>query len=116
MQLVLIIFSVGFLGLIIYFAFSPKSSRQLKLAALIALGLISLSLGIAIVFILLGFGESPGNIPSPFFSDSPPSPAPKRNYTELLIFSAILLFILILIIVRARRSSPDKTRPGEKSR
>ena len=111
MQIVLIILSVGFLGLIVYFAFSPKSSRFLKLAALIALGLIGLSLGIAVVFILLGFGEGSGDVPLPFSLDAPQNPVQRSsNIAELLVFLAILFSVLFLIIIRARRRPPEKGR------
>ena len=63
MQVVLVILSVGLLGLIIYFAVSPKSSRLLRLTALVALVLIGLSLGICGIFLIKGPGETKEFIP-----------------------------------------------------
>ena len=114
MLIVLGILSAGLLGLIIYFAFSPKSSRFLKLAAIIALGLIGISLGVCSILIVIGPSQDANEIPFPIFSDSPPAPARKGNIFEIFTFLAVLSFIITLIILLARRSHRKKGEAASK--
>ena len=97
MQVVLIILSVGLLGVIIYFAVSPKSSRLLKTSALIALGLIALSIGICGIFIIRGPAKSQAAVPLPFIVDNSP-PVKKSNTPMILSFAVVFLFILGLTV------------------
>ena len=116
MQVVLAILSVGLLGLIIYYVFSPKSSRFLKLAALIALGLIGLSLGVSSVFLILnGFEQSQEEARLPVFLGIPEEPPEKGNVVEILIFAAILLFILGLITVVAIKDNRKRKEEAKKA-
>ena len=94
MQIVLAILSLGLLGLIIYFAVSPKSSRLLKLAALIALGLIGLSIGICGFFLIKGPAPSKELIPLPVFQDASPKPVKNNNTIIALVFLLVLLLVL----------------------
>ena len=98
MQVVLIILSLGLLGVIIYYAVSSKSSRLLKLSALGALGLIVLSLAIASIFIALGGDDDEGEAYVPIFVDAPQEPPEKKNTVEIAIFLMILSAITGLII------------------
>ena len=72
MLVILGILSAGVLGVIIYFVISPKSSKMLKLTALIALGVTCLTLGICVVILLRGSGKAEETIPFHLFSDVPP--------------------------------------------
>ena len=108
MLVVLAILSVGLLGLIIYHAFSPKSSRPLKIAAFIAMGLIALSLGISAIFLIIGPGEDPGGIPLPIFADTPQPMQPDGHIVEALIFLAIFFIVMALIIVFSVRDRRKK--------
>jgi len=109
MQVVLIILSVGLLGLIIYFAFSPKSSRQLKRAAFIALGLIALALIISGIFLILGPGDTAGHIPIPGFHEPPAQEAENSIALELIIFILVFLFVMGLIIYSAYKEQHKKS-------
>ena len=109
MLVVLAIISLGLLGTIIYFAFSPKSSRILKLASLGALGLIGLSLGICAVILIMGHGEDDGKIPIPVFADPPPTVQPKNsNIVETVVFFTIFFVIMLLIVFLVIRERKQK--------
>ena len=95
-----IIFSVVFLGAIIYFAVSPKSSKLLRLAAIIALGLIVISLVISGIFIIKGPSKDPALISLPVFVEQAPQGKSSFRITDLLIIFAFLL-ALSLVIVKA---------------
>ncbi|MDR0497544.1 MAG: hypothetical protein LBH42_08020 [Treponema sp.] len=110
MFIVLGIFSAGLLGVIIYFAVSPKSSRLLRLTAIVALGLIALAIGVCSVILIKGPAEKTVEIPFPVFPDAPKEPPKKGNIIEVLVFLVIMLFIMGLIIVLVRR---DHKRKGE---
>jgi len=93
MIVVLIILSLGLLGVIIYFAVSPKSTRLLRLSAIIALGVIGLSLVVCGIIIIIGPGESSDVISFPIFPDMP-QPAKKiTNVSDIIILIILLLFI-----------------------
>jgi len=98
MQVVLIILSVGLLGLIVYFAVSGKSSRHLKRAAFIALGLIALALAVAGILLLAGPGEGAHHIPLPGFQEAQPAPGEDSNILEIMIFLLVFLLVIGLII------------------
>ena len=114
MLVVLIILSAGLLGVIIYFAISPKSSKLLRLAALIALGLIGLSLVVAGIFIIRGPGDEPGDIPLPFMVDEQPQKK-GSNLFDILIFLVVFLAVMGLLIFSALRGSKKKTQVAKKS-
>ncbi|MCL2601203.1 MAG: hypothetical protein FWD91_00155 [Treponema sp.] len=108
MLFVLVILSAGLLGVIIYFAFSRKSSRLLKRAAFAALALIALALVVCGIVLIVGPGEVAVQIPVPGFQE-PVEPEPeKRLSTELLIFLLVFLFILGLIIFLVLRGQRKK--------
>jgi len=109
MLVALAILSAGLLGLIIYLAFSPKSSRLLKLAAFIALGLIALAVGINVIILIIGPGEDAmAGLPIPIFADVPQAPPRHTNAVETIIFLAIFLVIMALIIALAIRDHRKK--------
>jgi len=110
MQVVLIILSVGLLGLIVYFAVSPKSSRLLKLTAFIALGLIGLSIGVAGFFLIMGPGESEELIPLPVFHDAQPQAASNSNLGPVIGFLVVFAIIMGLIVYLALREQRRKEK------
>jgi predicted membrane channel-forming protein YqfA (hemolysin III family) len=114
MQVVLIILSIGLLGIIIYFAVSPKSSKLLKLAAFIALGLIVLSLAICGIFLIIGPGEDDGDIFLPIFHDAAPQADSSGNTTMVVSFFVALFGILGLIIFLALREQRKKAVSAKK--
>ena len=103
MLVVGIIFSIGLLGAIIYFAVSPKSSKLVRLSAIGALGLIILALLISGFFIIKGPAEDEDVIPLPVFQDSGTVEV-KRPFRvlDVSIIGALLL-ILAVVIVKALR-------------
>jgi len=103
MQVVLIILSAGLLGLIIYFAVSSKSSRHLKLAAFIALGLIVLALAVAGFFLITGPDEGTHYIPFPVSQEAQQPQGESGNIIEVLIFFLLFLLFMGFIIGMALR-------------
>jgi hypothetical protein len=98
MLFVIIPLALGFLGVIIYFALSRKSSRIVRFAALIALGAVILSMlvcGFIVILDLGGGGEEPA-MPD-FLATEQPAPPAKDN-TFVLIFG-MLFFLAFLVIV-----------------
>lgn len=104
MQVVLIILSVILLGAIIRFALSPKSSRPLKLAALGALILIGLAIGICAVILLRGPKDDQVNVPLAVLMETAPTPERNTNLPAIIGFLAVFLVLLALIIYSAQRS------------
>ena len=101
MIILLIILSLGLLGGIIHFAISPKSSKLLRLAALIALGVIALSLVICGILIIIGPKEDPDAALFQVFQDMPTQPQ-SRNIFDLVILG-IILAVVSLVILKALR-------------
>ena len=112
MIVVLVIFSLGLLGLIIFFAVSPKSSRLLRLSAIIALGAICLSIIICGIIIFIGPAQDPRVVPLPVFPDSPAPAEESRNRVADIIIPVALLLLLGLVIVKASRD--QRKMPAEK--
>jgi preprotein translocase subunit YajC len=109
MQVVLVILSLGLLGLIIYFVISPKSSKLLKLTALIALGLIAISIGVCAVFLIMGPGEDEEHIPVSVFQGAQPQAVNSGNIPAVIVFFVVFLLIMGLIIFLALREQRKKS-------
>ena len=106
MQVVLVIISVGLLGVIIFFAVSSKSSRFLKLAALIALVLIGLSLGVASIIIATNISaqnKTNEEARLPIFLNAPAPPSNRGNIIEIIIFLAFFVLIIGMTAYIAHR-------------
>ena len=117
MHIFLAILSVILLGVIINYAFSPQSSRILRLASLGALVLIALSLGVAsIVIAVSGFSKEAEEVHLPIFleaqGDAPKGPS---NLFELIVCLAILAFVLILIVVVYSRDRKKMREEAKKA-
>ena len=110
MLVVGIIFSIVLLVTIIYFAISPKSSRMLRLSAVIALGLISLSLAICGFFIIRGPAADDTVLPLPVFQDTAEQPKKAIPLMDILII-AVMLLALVLVIVKSLKD--QKKMPAE---
>ena len=104
MIVVLIIFSVGLLALIIYYAISPKSSRFLKLAATIALGLIGIAIIVCAIIIIIGPKQDPNAVLLPFVTEESGQPASSssNSFTDIIIF-LVLFGLISLVIVRSMK-------------
>ena len=107
MLIVLGILSVGLLGLIIKFAVSPKSSRQLRMAAIIALVLIVLSIGVCVIILIRGPSKTPGDFPLPVFQGDA-QPVKKNNLPAILSYVVLLLFIVGLMVYVLRTGKIGK--------
>ena len=110
-QVILAIISVGFLGVIINYAVSSKSSRFLKLAAMLALGLIVLSLGVASIILATGvFRQNKTNEEAhlPIFLNAPAPPSNRGNIVQIVIFLVFFALILGVLSVIAYRDHKQK--------
>jgi len=116
MQVVLVIISVVLLGVIINYAFSPKSSRILRLAALGALGLIAISLGIASIIIATsGSNGDTEESHLPIFLDLPQEAPKKSNLIEIIVFLVFLAFVIVMIAVIASRDRKIRQAEAKKA-
>ena len=116
MLVLLIILSVGLLGLVIYFAVSPKSSRQLKLAAFIALGLIALAIAVCGIFLFMGPGAGTEQIPLQLFQETQTQIAEDSNILEIIVFLLIFLIVLGLIVGLTFRAQHKKAKEEKMSK
>jgi len=101
------ILSVGLLGLIIKFAVSSSSSPSIKRAAIIALVLIVLSVGVCVIILIKGPAKNPGDFPIPVFQDGA-QPAKKSNMPAILSYVVLLLFIVGLMLYIFRTGQAGK--------
>jgi len=109
MLVVLVILSAGLLGLIIYFIVSSKSSRLLRLAALIALGFIGLSIGVCGILLILGPKKEQADIVLPVFLDAAPPAKSGGNFAAILVFLVLFLLIVgITIFLSLRNQGKNK--------
>ena len=112
MLVVLIILSVGLLGLTIFFAISRSSTRPLKLAAFIAMGLIALSLVVGGIFLIAGTGETEEPIPFQM-PGTPAQEAQTGNVVEVLVFLLLFFVIMALVIGLTIREQRRKNAAGK---
>ena len=112
MIVVLTILSLGLLGVIIYFAISPKSSRILKISAIAALSVIGISLLVCGILIIRGPSQDPAAVPFPVLADTP-APARKNNLADIIIL-AVMLLIVGFVIILAIRQKPKKAEAVKK--
>ena len=117
MIVLLIIISVGVLGLIINFAVSPKSSQLLKFAATIALGLIGLAVIICGIIIFIGPKQNPDAILLPFMSEDDGT-QPTRGRTSIMdiVIFAVLLGVIGLVIARSMKQQKKMARESIRRR
>jgi len=114
MQVFLGIISVAFLGGIIYFVVSPKSSRLLRWSAIIALALIGLAVGVCGVFLIRGPSEAKTDIPLPFLVDAQPKQPAKTSRGVILGYFAAFAFIIGLVAYSSRKEKQKKYEPEKK--
>ena len=114
MQVVLGIISFVLLGVIIYFLVSPKSSRLLRMSAIIALSLIGLAIGVCGVFLLRGPAKVETEIPLPFLTDAEPKPQNKSNVGVIIGYFVIFAIVASLVIYSSRKEKEKKQEPVKK--
>jgi heme A synthase len=111
MLFVIIPLSVILLGVIVYFALSPRSSKSLRLAALIALGAIMLSIVICGIIIFAGLGAAAKEPVMPdFLAPEAPAPAPQGNWFALFLLAIFLLAFMGVVAFLSMRER--KRREG----
>jgi heme A synthase len=103
-SLALIIF-----GVMIFLALSPKTGSKIRIAALIALGAMVLSVIAGLVLILAGAGAASGD---PVLPDIDPSETPSGggNWAVLLGFIAFLLALFVIVAVLSLREQKRGSR------
>ncbi|MDR2177897.1 MAG: hypothetical protein LBP20_07665 [Treponema sp.] len=111
MLFVIIPFSVVLLGVIVYFALSPRSSKGLRLAALAALGAIMLAIVICAVIVFTNQGTvEEGPVMPDFYTASAPQSAPKGNSLILLLLAVFLLVFLGVVVFLAMKERQRQQR------
>jgi hypothetical protein len=100
------------LAVILYCAFSKKSSPAVRRLAIIALVLAVLVTLVCGYFIVTSFGAEEGT-GAGIGMEQPAAGSAKVNWQELLIFAAFLLLLLVSLIVLARRPKRPKPRKEE---
>ena len=111
MLIVFGIISVVLLAVIIHFVVSPKSSKLLRLVAIIALALIGLSLAVCGIILIKGPSEDAEPIALPFVMESDPQPAKKTDLPVIISFLVVFLLIAVLVV---RTSMHEKKKLAEK--
>jgi hypothetical protein len=112
MLFVIIPLSAALLGVIIYFALSPKSSKALRVTALIALGVIILSMLVCLIIIIAGLGSTGKEPVMPdFLAQEAPPAAAQGNFFILFLLAAFLLVFLGVVVflsLRERKRQMDR--------
>ncbi|MCL2834313.1 MAG: hypothetical protein FWD78_14165 [Treponema sp.] len=113
MLVVLGIIAVLALGGIIYIFFSKKSSKILKLAALIALILSGLTLGVCGTVLVLG-GTSHEADPYAFpLETASAAPKPNSGVSQLIVYLVLLVAVFgIIIFLGIRDQKKNNTAAG----
>ncbi|MDR2029231.1 MAG: hypothetical protein LBP93_06815 [Treponema sp.] len=120
MFFVIIPLALGFLGIIIYFALSKESSRVVRLAALIALGAVILSVLVCGIIVILGPGESGEEPVMPDFlaTEQPEAPAATNTFVLVIVILFLLLFlgmVVFLSLKEQRKTGERKTEAREEN-
>jgi len=92
--------------MIIYFVISPKTSRLHRLAALIALGVIGITILICGILIIRGPQEDPDAVLQQIFLGTQTQPQP-RSIWDIVIILALLL-VVALVVAKAIK---DERKP-----
>ena len=91
------------LGVIVFYAISSKSSRILKLAAIIALGLICLAVFICGIILIIGPKETEPVYYNPYSPGTQSQQGESGIRIGEIIFLAIIFIAIGLIIAKASR-------------
>ena len=95
MLVISIIVGLGILGAMAYLALSPKTPYGLRIAALIALGVMILSVIICLIIMISGRSGTANIVP-----DVPLMPADKNSgANNLFLILGFIIFLLALFIV-----------------
>jgi ABC-type Fe3+ transport system permease subunit len=109
MLFIIVPLSVVLLGVIVYFALSPHSSKSLRLAALGALGAIMLSIMICLIIIFATMGTAgDGPVMPDFLAAEAPQPPAAGNSFVLALLAAFLLAFLGIVIFLSMRERKNR--------
>ena len=108
MLVIAIILSLGLLGVIVFFVFSPKSSSLLRMAGIGALGLICLTLVICGLILIFGGGDDGDEITLPIFADAAPQQEPTVGVFEIVVLFIFLFAIAMIIYVAMKKEKLRK--------
>jgi hypothetical protein len=101
------------LGVIVYFALSPRSPPPVKIAALAALGLIVLSIIVSLGFVFLVRAPGPDDPQGEYMAPAD-QPLPRSGSLLALLFFAFLMLVLLGVIIVI--SLRERKKEGEKDR
>jgi drug/metabolite transporter (DMT)-like permease len=112
-----LILSVGLVILIIYFALSKRSSRQIKSIAVIALIIVCLSALVSVAVYVL-FSQpvaiiSKEPVKEPVISE-PPERIGEDQTLMVLIFAALFILLLVLIVYNALKERKRQALEAKK--
>ena len=110
-MVILIFLGLITLSAVIYLAVSKRSSFTIRIAALVALGVMILSVIVSLCVIFLGLGAPKPEGPLlPFLEQSPEPPAAKGN---IMALAGFILFLIALFVVVFALSIREQRRRGE---
>jgi amino acid transporter len=100
-----------FLGVIVFFAVSKKTEPRLRLAAIIALGAITLAVMVCLILVFVGSSSIPvESQPGDFLEDSSPREKGGGLPWVLIIFTIILLGFLGVVIYLALKEQKQQKK------
>jgi nitric oxide reductase large subunit len=115
MLFIIIPLAVVFLGMRVYFALSGSTPRIVRIAALIALGAVILSVLVCGIIIMLSLGEGSSEPAMPeFLIQEQAAPPVKSNLLPMAILAVFLLSFLALVVflsLREQRKSLQRASP-----
>jgi hypothetical protein len=108
-----ILIPLGFvmLAAVIYLAVSKKSTFKIRIAALIALAVMLLSVMVSIFVIFFGVGAAKPEGPLLPFVD--PSPEPVKTGNNFLVLVGFILFMIALFVVVFVMSIREQRKSGD---
>ncbi|MDR0584720.1 MAG: hypothetical protein LBG57_10295 [Treponema sp.] len=98
---------------VIYLALSKKSTFRVRIAALIALGVMVLSLIISLFLIFL---VKPAEPASPFIPFDVPVEEPPNTGNNIFALLGVILFLVVLFLVILMMSMRENRKSGGKGR
>jgi heme A synthase len=103
--------ALGFLGVIVYFALSKESSRIVRLAALIALGAVILSVLVCGIIVLLSLGGGGEPVMPDFLATEQPEPPAKTStfvMAVVMVFLLLFLGMVVFLSLREQRKTAER--------
>jgi hypothetical protein len=99
------------LAAVIYLALSKKSNFTIRIAALIALGLMILSVIVSLFIIFFGVGAVKPEGPFLPFAEPPPEPPAVKG--DIMVLVGFVLFLIALFVVVFVLSLREQRKNGK---